>query len=936
MLKKSFSVVMTICLLSSAFVGFQNNVIVSAKEKSVTDYTYTVTPILEPFNEYFFVKTDNPDPTSFRFADKSSKYSEDAAIVFDYDDWNNKVKLYADINYENKETARVNGGYIFKSFNTDGGEVVLQSKNDAYYSWNVTWSDTNVKFKLSSLKDNADYLIDTYADKSNFFDNMSAVQSGFSSICLYSGSNIRGTLVKTGAYWSLATAGHIDQSFYIFSPYDRKDSRPLFATAVYPFRYDSLGFPGMMGTVSKRLDSSSSYQWNSSSHAYIDVAYKGETHTYGGQGTGEGQGISEDKIKQYFTFGQNGTNITLTDMHKLLQDYAAVQMEDDIPREDALTWEKIYEDVGDGAWARLQGNHYAYFYRNGSGDSFWGDEWGVGYNIYWGGDLGYARDMWVDGRYVGEWRVFIPGEKFEDHSTSDMILNHVTIPQVTYDYKYEYNYDTGKYEKQYSNIQVTEKSKTALFWYDAEKKLWIAGDSAFDDGWKSGYSTILELTEKGLLDEKYLDMVTITPDEAEALQVDRNTDSIPDKGFNYDGTVEPGTPYEIVSLTKEGMDITLSSLIFTFDGWAHTPGVTVTYQGKTLKKDTDYTLTYSNESGITAGVYTVKIEGIGDYKDSVTKSYRIVPQANSIKLDKTAIELCVGENSTLKATTDPSGASAGVVWTSSNTKVATVDNGIVTGVSKGTATITAKTNDGKTASCTVKVGAAVTGVTLSSAALTLDQGETSVLTATVMPSDAGNKTVTWTSSDEKVAAVSGGIVTAKSGGTATITATTINGKKSSCEITVVVPVTRVDMNKNLIILTEGKSYALTATIAPGDATDKNLVWTSSNQEIATVSDGKVKAVHEGSATITATASNGKSTMCKVIVRNSDSVYVLGDVNGDNTVDIADALLISQFDAGLIDIDESQRIFADVNKDGSVDIADALLISRLDAGLISAL
>lgn len=81
----------------------------SAKSKSVTDYTYTVTPILSPFNEYFFVKTDNPDPTSFRFADKSSIYykssiyEENSTISLDCD-WNDELYLYADINYENEQT----------------------------------------------------------------------------------------------------------------------------------------------------------------------------------------------------------------------------------------------------------------------------------------------------------------------------------------------------------------------------------------------------------------------------------------------------------------------------------------------------------------------------------------------------------------------------------------------------------------------------------------------------------------------------------------------------------------------------------------------------------------------------------------------------------------------------------------------------------------
>lgn len=948
MFKKPFSIVIALCLLSSVIFGCQDNVIVSAKEKSVADYTYTIIPILEPFNKYFFVKTDNPDPTSFCFVDRLSKYGENAKISFDCeetyycDDWRDGVNLYADIKYENEKTGRVNGGYIFKSYNTDGGEVILQSKNDAYYSWQVTWSDTKVKFQLPSLKDDVDYLISTYATKKEFFDNMDAVQSGFSSICLYSDSYIRGELCKSSSFWSLSTSPHIDQSFYLQSPYYRKENKSLFAATIYPFSCDSLGFPSKMVEISKRLDSSSSYKWNEERHWLVDVTYKGEAKSYGGQGNGKGQGITEDQIKEYFSFGTDSTKITLQSVKKLLEYYSGIKIEDDVPREDALTWEKICDTVGSGAWVRLidlysvyggWDSGYTYLFKGNDGKSHWtGDAGDNGAEIYWSGDLMYFTDAWVDGRYIDAWECFVLGAKFEDHPTSSITLNDVKIPQVTCDCDYEYNYDTGRYEKTYSNIKVVETVKTAWFDYDEKNNIWIADCYVFDE---EGYYIIKELTEKGLIDKRYLDMVTLTLDEVKALHVDRNTDIIPEKGFIYDGTVEPGTPYEYISLTDERVNMNLSSSIFTYDGKVNIPKITVTCKGKTLKENTDYTVTYSNKSSKDAGRYTIKIEGIGEYKGSVTKSYRIVPQAKSIKIDKTAVDICVGENSMLKATTDPTGAVAGVVWTSSNTKVATVTNGVVTGISKGTATITAKTNDGKTASCTVKVSVAVTGVTLNKTALTLNKGETTVLTATVMPSDAGNKSITWTSSNEKVAIVSNGKITAKSNGTATITAMTNNGEKSSCMVTVIVPVTEVNLNKNLIILTEGKSSVLTASVVPNDATDKNVIWTSNNPNVAAVSNGKVVAVHEGSASIIATATNGKSTVCTVMVRKSGLVYALGDVNGDDMVDIADALLISRFDAGLIDIDESQIIFADVNKDNSVDISDALMVARFDAGLITA-
>lgn len=512
----------------------------SAKSKSVTDYTYTVMPILSPFNEYFFVKTDNPDPTSFRFADKSSVYDEDSIISLDWDDWNDEVYLYADINYENEQTGRVNGGYIFKSFDTDGGEIVLQSKEEGYYDWDVTWSDTNVKLKLPALKDDADYLIDTYANGSGFFDNMDAVQSGFSSVCLYSGSNVRGELYKSGSYWGLSTSPHKDQLFYIQSPYTRKDNKQLFASSIYPYRYDSLGFPGMMGMISTRLDSSSSYKWNSNSHYLIDVTYNGETRSYGGQGEGKGQGISEDKIKQYFTFGPDGTNITLENVRQLLDDYSAIEMEDDVPRENALTWESVYDKAGSGAWVR-QMLGYSYIYQNGGGTHFSADSAGNnGAEIYWGGDLGYASDAWVDGRYVDSWEKWVKGEKFEDHPTSNILLSNVVIPQITYDVDYRYNYSTGKYEREYSNFQITEKTKTAVFYYSQDDDFWIVSYDAFDDNC-ARYDQLAEFVEKGLIDEKYLDMVTLTSAEVKALNVDRNTDIVPDDYYIYDGTAEPGT-----------------------------------------------------------------------------------------------------------------------------------------------------------------------------------------------------------------------------------------------------------------------------------------------------------------------------------------------------------------------------------------------------------
>ncbi|MDE6631411.1 MAG: Ig-like domain-containing protein, partial [Muribaculaceae bacterium] len=164
----------------------------------------------------------------------------------------------------------------------------------------------------------------------------------------------------------------------------------------------------------------------------------------------------------------------------------------------------------------------------------------------------------------------------------------------------------------------------------------------------------------------------------------------------------------------------------------------------------------------------------------------------------------------------------------------------------------------------------VTGITLSNTKLSLTEGETATLTATIAPENATDKTVTWTSSDTSVATVSDkGVVTAVKAGTATITATSANGKTANCTVTVaanIISVESVAISKTELSLTEGDTANLTATIAPENATDKSVTWTSSDEAVATVSaDGVVSAVKAGTATITAASSNGKTATCTVTV-----------------------------------------------------------------------
>ena len=163
----------------------------------------------------------------------------------------------------------------------------------------------------------------------------------------------------------------------------------------------------------------------------------------------------------------------------------------------------------------------------------------------------------------------------------------------------------------------------------------------------------------------------------------------------------------------------------------------------------------------------------------------------------------------------------------------------------------------------------VTGVTITPQTLELKEGTTGTLTAAIAPANATKKTVSWTSSDEKVATVDkNGVVTGLKKGTATITVKTSGGKKATCKVTVKAAkqTVKVKLNKTKVTLAKGKTVTLKATVTPSSANEK-LTWSSSNKKVATVSKkGKVKAIKKGTATITVKTSSGKKATCKVTVK----------------------------------------------------------------------
>lgn len=165
----------------------------------------------------------------------------------------------------------------------------------------------------------------------------------------------------------------------------------------------------------------------------------------------------------------------------------------------------------------------------------------------------------------------------------------------------------------------------------------------------------------------------------------------------------------------------------------------------------------------------------------------------------------------------------------------------------------------------------VTGISLDSNTLVLEEGQSSTLTATVVPENATNPKVLWASGDDKVATVADGLVTAVKAGNTAITATTEDGGKTAiCMVTVKVRIIpTVTISKTSLDLTEGDMETLTATVGPEELSDKTVTWTSSDVNVAVVDNaGRVIAVDAGVTTVKASANGGGgvSASCTVTVR----------------------------------------------------------------------
>ena len=377
----------------------------------------------------------------------------------------------------------------------------------------------------------------------------------------------------------------------------------------------------------------------------------------------------------------------------------------------------------------------------------------------------------------------------------------------------------------------------------------------------------------------------------------------------------------------------------------------------------DGVITYVDTELAKGKTYSYKVTALPEndsYLESeeVTEGILIPLHVEGVTLDQAAAELFVGGTLTLAEKITPADATIkDITWSTSDEKVAAVENGVVTAKAVGTATITVTTKDGeKTASCVITVkdnlaapvvsaskngtdavitwkavanaasydvfastdgktytklgnttaltyteksislsmhyykvvakgsqyyvdskdsnvasinnsAVKVTKVSLNKASVTINKGKTAALAATVTPSNATNKAVTFKSSNTKVATVDkNGKVKAVGKGTATITVAAADGSgvKATCKVTVKVPATKVTLNTKKVYVVKGKSVSLKATMTPSDTTDK-ITFKSNSKNVTIDKKGKLKAKKTGTVTITAKATSGKKVTCKVYV-----------------------------------------------------------------------
>ncbi|MCR5099784.1 MAG: leucine-rich repeat domain-containing protein [Butyrivibrio sp.] len=467
--------------------------------KNASKYKYIVEPLVAPFNDYFYVRTNNKNIKTVRFIDKKCK----KAIKYDNNTMNLCQETYIDVKYENATKYKVKGGYIFKSGNSDsvidGGTFCLQVFSDKY-----GWVDTNVLIDAPAVTDAASYMVDKYAVYGNDFEkNMEAVSSalqgyGFDYLNIYDSNAYSKNGVKYPyLYTSYYGINRVTSGIY------KNISGVLLAYNSYPFKASNLS--SILYEVALKLDPKCKI---SEGYSSISVTHNGKSTSYSFRSySGDSNIVYKKNVEKSYRFDGTDTDsagiYSLENVKTRLNRYVTKSTKDSEALSESLNKKYNYSVIKNSAWIRINGGSYTY-----STQGAW----------YLDGHYGYKEysDAWVDGRYVNDKCVFERGAKFSQHPTSRIIIRNKTYinysgKKVTGDLEYVYDKNTG-----------TWKSEDYLILSYAVGQ-WT--------------STILK--EGDELPEEFI----LTQEEAAKLGVDKNTNLNPAHGFIFDGTVAPGTSF---------------------------------------------------------------------------------------------------------------------------------------------------------------------------------------------------------------------------------------------------------------------------------------------------------------------------------------------------------------------------------------------------------
>lgn len=375
--------------------------------------------------------------------------------------------------------------------------------------------------------------------------------------------------------------------------------------------------------------------------------------------------------------------------------------------------------------------------------------------------------------------------------------------------------------------------------------------------WISSNTSVVTVDENGML--------TAVGSGSAAVLVQSN-----DSGVTAMCNVSVYQPVETVTISNTEMTVRKGTVF-----WLYAKAGPENAVNKTILWTTsDPTVATVDETGMVTALMpgectiTATSQDTGIY---ATCKVTVTEPVTGITLNYTEAAIYAGDKLVIIPTITPIDAdNKAVTYLSSDPSIAEVDaNGIVTGMKGGSCVILVTTVErGLVASCKITVYEFVTSVTINEKDVKyINNGASKAFTASVTPESASNRGVTWSSSNPNVLRVSQkGVVTAVGVGSATITATAADGSGifDSIVLTSIIPVSTIEVSPSYVTVIEGQSAQVTATIRPGNASIKDIEWSSSDPEVAVVDyNGEITGVKAG--------------ICYVYAKSTDGNEIVGTV-----------------------------------------------------------